>query len=73
MQWKLRRPDPAKLPAWKRLPLLDALSSMLIEGRLDYGFRLSNPVVRFDQALERAAEARQHHSMKRHVCDLRGW
>ena len=55
------------------LPLLDALATMLIEGRLDYGFRISRPVVRFDQALERAAEARQRHSMERHVCDLRGW
>jgi hypothetical protein len=55
------------------LPLLDALSSMLIEGRLEYGCNVSRPLVRFDQALERAAEARQHRSMQGHVCDLRGW
>ena len=55
------------------LPLLDALSTMLIEGRPDYRFNISYPVVRFDSSLERAAEARQRHSMKRHVCDLRGW
>jgi hypothetical protein len=53
------------------LPLLDALSTMLIEGRPDYGARLSAPTVRFDQALERAAEARQRHGMQHHVCDLR--
>jgi hypothetical protein len=55
------------------LPLLDALSEMLIQGRPDYAWTPDAPAVRFDDGLERAAESRQRQSMSQHVCELRRW
>lgn len=55
------------------LPLLDALSEMLIQGRLDYQWDRRSPGVRFDSDLLQAIEARRDQSMRDHVCDLQSW
>lgn len=52
------------------IPVLDALSEMLIQGRLDYNWNPRSPGVRVDSAFQKAVEARQLQSMAEHVCDL---
>ncbi|HKV11858.1 MAG TPA: hypothetical protein VJ725_27175 [Thermoanaerobaculia bacterium] len=55
------------------LPLLDAMSEMLIQGRLDYRWNRRAKGVRFDEAFLKAVEARRSRSMSEHISDLRPW
>jgi len=52
------------------LPLLDAMSEMLIQGTLDYKWNSRAPSVRFDAELLEAAQERQRLSMAAHNCDI---
>jgi hypothetical protein len=53
------------------LPVLDALSAMLIEGRIDYRWDSRSPAVRFDADLEKAAHAREEKACAEHNCEIR--
>ncbi len=53
------------------LPLVDALSEMLLQGRPDYSSHSQFPAVQFDAEFEQAVERRQLKAMAGHVCDLR--
>jgi hypothetical protein len=53
------------------LPLLDALSQMLIQGRLDYDWNPHSPGLQFDADFERAADARKEQAMEERITDFR--
>ena len=52
------------------LPLLDAMSEMLIQGTPAYRWNPRSPRLRFDGAFLEAAKARERRSLEEHVCDL---
>lgn len=56
-----------------RLPLLDALSEMLIQGRLDFKWSPRASRIRFDSEFLQVVEERQRQSISKHVCDLLPW
>jgi hypothetical protein len=58
------------LDAEAGVPLLDALSQMLLQGRKDYEWESASPSVRFDSEFEKAVEARQAKAMAEHYSDL---
>ncbi len=53
------------------LPLLDAMSEMLIQGRLAYDWNPQAPGLHFNSEFERAAEARRGKAMAEHITELR--
>lgn len=55
------------------LPLLDALSEMLIQGRLDFRWSPRAPRIRFDSEFLQVVEERQRQCMSDHVSELMPW
>ncbi len=52
------------------LPLLDAMSEMLVQGRSDYAWDPKPPKLKFDLSFLGAAEDRQRQAMAKHVTEL---
>lgn len=52
------------------LPLLDAMSEMLIQGTVNYKWNSRAPRVRFDAEFLETARARERRSLDEHVCDV---